>query len=110
MTEVRCEQFSYCYAVSPPAMRRDPMTTERFAIYYTADIEGDWCQACAGIAYPSREAAQAALDCDPTAKPDCNGNACYPEVVAVDDDGYADIPGLAMMIHLAPAVVQSGHR
>ena len=61
----------------------------RFAISYTADTEGNWCSESEGRAYPSREAAQAALDADPTAQPDEFGNECYPEIVAIDEDGYA---------------------
>lgn len=55
-----------------------------FEIHFTADIEGNWCSESAGKTYDSREAAQAALDADPTAKPDAYGNRCYPEIVEVD--------------------------
>ena len=63
-------------------------TQTRFAIYCTADTEGNWCSESEGRAYPSREAAQAALDADLTAQPDPYGNQCYPEIVAIDEDGY----------------------
>ena len=54
--------------------------TTVYRIVYTADTEGDWCQQC-GDDYETREAAQAAINADPTAQPDEYGNRCYPEIV-----------------------------
>jgi len=58
----------------------------RYRIKYTADCEGDWCQRSYRQTYDTREAAQAAIDGDPTAGPDDFGNQCYPEIVECDED------------------------
>jgi uncharacterized protein YciI len=42
-------------------------------VEFSADTDGNWCSQCAGE-YDTREAAQAAIDADPTAKPDEYGN------------------------------------
>lgn len=55
-----------------------------FKIEFKADTDGNWCSMCAGRLYETREAAQAALDADETARPDQYGNTCSMEIVEVD--------------------------
>ena len=59
-----------------------------YIIEFTADVEGNWCLNCAGRAYATREAAQAAIDADQYAKPDEYGNKCYPSIIEIDEEGY----------------------
>lgn len=73
-----------------------------YRVEYTADVEGDWCSQCEGITYPSREEAQAALEADPTAGPDCYGNECYPSIVECGD------PRRELMAYVTATVRRSG--
>lgn len=45
-----------------------------YVVKFDAGTEGNWCSQCAGVEYPTREAAQAAIDADETAHPDAYGN------------------------------------
>jgi len=48
-----------------------------------ATIEGDWAVECTGRRYASRAEAVAAIDQDPTTRPDAHGNTCTLDIVAV---------------------------
>lgn len=66
--------------VFPAAVRYEVVLVE-------ATIEGNWGSACVGRTYATRALAQAAIDADPTAKPDAHGNTCTLEIVAVAVEG-----------------------
>lgn len=60
--------------------------TTKYRVTFTASTEGNWCSQSAGRLYDSREAAQAALDADETARPDAYGNRCRPSIETVEVD------------------------
>jgi hypothetical protein len=72
------------YRIFIPLQSADPAAEVTYRVQLvSATSEGNWASQCDGQTYPTRAAAQAAIDADLTTRPDGCGGSCVVEIVEV---------------------------